>query len=633
ESVAAVGPISNYVAGLQRMDLYLRKIPKVYSIDQIADMNYEANKGRSAETKLLIGFCLAARRDVLDKLGYLDEELFLGNDDLELSWRLRLNGYKLKVATDTFIYHEGQHSFNTEAKTTTSKLVQESTNALYAKLQKYYGEDNIPSPMELWMVNWFNAENAKYNPKSRLEDVKPEFRNGYVKKEKLTSIIILTYNQLEYTRKCVDSIIKYTPEKYEIIFVDNASADGTPKYLEGLKTKNANIKLIKNDANLGFPKAVNQGIKAAEGEYILVANNDIHATEGWLSSLINKIELKNEYGIAGPLSNKVSGFQIDKNAKYDTDAQMLKYAANLSRTNKDKYFEFPRVAFLCTLIKREVIDKVGGLDERFTPGNYEDDDYCLRAQKAGYKTIIVQDAFIHHYGSKSFTADGMAKYAERLRINRDIFVDKWGADPDEIWIKGKPIKNRNYAYPLSLNIGDEAYNRAKILFEDGDYNWAKAELKKAFEVCTNGHLEKCYELAAQIDAMAGGESSSSFSELFNEGYRLFSESNFAEAIDKFDQAKRFRNDSSLITNEELSIISGAAYLNIQAYDKAANEFKSAVEQNSSSAKAYEGLGECYFLMDDFGAAKEMFGKTLSLEEENKNALNKMKLINERLKGK
>ena len=74
-------------------------------------------------------------------------------------------------------------------------------------------------------------------------------------------------------------------------------------------------------------------------------------------------------------------------------------------------------------------------------------------------------------------------------------------------------------------------------------------------------------------------------------------------------------------------------MNIQAYDKAANEFKSAVEQNSSSAKAYEGLGECYFLMDDFSAAKEMFGKTLSLEEGNKNALNKMKLINERLKGK
>lgn len=633
DSIAAVGPISNYVAGLQRMDLYLRKIPKGYSIDQITDLNYEANKGRSVETKLLIGFCMAVRKDVLDKLGYLDEELFLGNDDLELSWRLRLNGYKLKVATDTFIYHEGQHSFNTETKTTTSSLVQQSTNALYAKLLKYYGEDNIPSPMELWMINWFNAENGKYNPQAKLEDVKPEYKSGSAKKEKLTSVIILTYNQLEYTKKCVDSIIKFTPEKHELIFVDNASTDGSMKYLEGLQTKYKNVKLIKNETNLGFPKAVNQGIKAAEGDYVLIANNDIHVTEGWLSSLTSKIELKNEYGIAGPISNKVSGFQIDKNAKYETDAQMIKYAQSLRKTNKDKFFEFPRVAFLCTLIKKEVIDKVGGLDERFTPGNYEDDDYCLRAQKAGYKTLIVQDSFVHHYGSKSFTADGMQKYAERLRVNRDIFVDKWGGDPDEIWIKGKSVKDRNYYYPLSSNNGEEAYKRAKILFEDGDYDWSKNELQKAFENCTNGHLEKCYELAALIDAETGGESSNNFNELFNEGYKLFSENDFNGAVEKFSKAKAFRNDSSLITNEELNIISGAAYIKMQVYDKAVDEFKSAAAQNNNSAKAYEGLGECYFFMDDLKSAKEMFSKTLALEEENKNALNKIKLINERLAGK
>ncbi len=117
-----------------------------------------------------------------------------------------------------------------------------------------------------------------------------------------------------------------------------------------------------------------------KGKYILIANNDIIVTEGWLERMIQVAESNSQIGLVGPISNAVSGVQIDKEAKYNSIEEMHKYAASVKQKNKNQIFEFPRVAFLCTLIKKEVVEKIGGLDERFSPGNFEDDDFCLRAQ-------------------------------------------------------------------------------------------------------------------------------------------------------------------------------------------------------------------------------------------------------------
>ena len=216
------------------------------------------------------------------------------------------------------------------------------------------------------------------------------------------SIILVTYNQIKYTLECIESIRHFTNVPYEIIVVDNASTDGTKKEIE----KHDDIVFISNDSNRGFPAAVNQGIIEAQGKNILLLNNDVVVTQGWLEKLLEVSNKEKKIGLVGPISNEVSGLQKDENAKYNSIEEMHLYAAEVTRQNNGEVLQFPRIAFLCTLIKREVIEKIGGLDERFTPGNYEDDDFCLRAQLAGYKTVIAQDVFIHHYGSKSFKAGG-----------------------------------------------------------------------------------------------------------------------------------------------------------------------------------------------------------------------------------
>jgi GT2 family glycosyltransferase len=187
--------------------------------------------------------------------------------------------------------------------------------------------------------------------------------------------------------------------------------------LEKLQSQKKNLKVIFNKENKGFPAGINQGILGAKTENIIIANNDIVVTENWLEKMIQKAESDSEIGIVGPISNSVSGVQLDKNAKYNSIEEMHKYAKSVSASNKGLVEQFPRVAFLCTLIKKEVIEKIGGLDERFSPGNFEDDDFCLRAQLAGYKTVIAKDVFIHHYGSVSFKQNGENEYGKRLKIN------------------------------------------------------------------------------------------------------------------------------------------------------------------------------------------------------------------------
>ncbi|HVN48236.1 MAG TPA: glycosyltransferase, partial [Bacteroidota bacterium] len=267
----------------------------------------------------------------------------------------------------------------------------------------------------------------------------------------IVSIIALSYNQVEYTQAFIESLFRHTNVAFELILIDNASDNKTIRYLNEVQRSHGNAKIIFNEENLGFPKGVNQGIRAATGKYFLIANNDIVVTDGWLERMVELAESNASIGIVGPMSNIVSGVQLDKNAKYNSLEEMHQYAAKGRNENGGKYAEFPRVAFLCTLIKREVIEKIGGLDERFSPGNFEDDDFCLRAQVAGYKTVIAQDVFIHHYGSKSFTANGVEEYNKRLEQNKQIFIDKWGADPNEIWLQGKSFKRRELLIPLDGN--------------------------------------------------------------------------------------------------------------------------------------------------------------------------------------
>ena len=446
--VGAVGPVSNYVAGLQKYELYRKTDLWKADNNEISNNFYTWNKNRSVETKLLVGFCMMIKRSVMDDIGLLDEDFFLGIEDLEYSWRLRQKGYKLAVATDVFIFHQGQKSFSTVLPEKNRRITQECQDKLYTKLEAYYGKGQVPSTQELWGMDWF--------------------RPSQITKSTLTSIIILCFNQIEYTRRCIQSIEEYTSVPYELILVDNGSTDVTQAFLEEYAKKHTECNIILNKDNRGFAGGNNQGIAAARGDYILLLNNDVIVTQDWLERLIAHVESDANIGMAGPVSNWVSGPQLVEHVPYGRDLiKMQQFAQDYSKKNVGRIQDVLRLVGFCLLIKRHVLDIIGGLDENYGNGNYEDDDFCLHSHIAGFRNIIAHDVFIHHYGSMTFKGNSI-NYQATMNDNHQYFADKW-KDIIEISRNG-----------YSVNITRE--QQLKKLLEWGETRFSQGDVHAAIKI-------------------------------------------------------------------------------------------------------------------------------------------------------
>jgi O-antigen biosynthesis protein len=236
-----------------------------------------------------------------------------------------------------------------------------------------------------------------------------------------TSIIILTHNKLEYTKLCIESVRLYTnPDCYELIVVDNASNDGTKEWL----LNQSDVITILNDDNVGFPKGCNQGINAASGDSILLLNNDTIVTPNWLTNMLTCLYSSEAIGAVGPVTNNCAYSQRIKTT-YTNIEEIQQFAKEFNKLDKTKWNYSLKLIGFCMLIKREIIEKIGLLDERFTPGNFEDDDYSFRIWSAGYQLIICRDTFIHHFGSISF-GEKSKQFNDLLNINERKFEEKWG---------------------------------------------------------------------------------------------------------------------------------------------------------------------------------------------------------------
>lgn len=233
----------------------------------------------------------------------------------------------------------------------------------------------------------------------------------------LTSIVIVTWNQLAFTKECVDSILARTDELVELVFVDNGSADGTPEYLDTIP----GATVIRNHENRGYAPAVNQGIRASRGDNILLLNNDCVVTTGWLDGLLESLHDDPTNGMVGPVSNNVSGEQqipvtYSDLTSLDGFAWDRRHHRELTVTD--------RLVGFCLLLRRSVLDEIGELDEQFEIGCFEDDDLCRRATQAGYRLLIAQHVFVHHDGSATFRGAGF-DLGQILQTNQKKYLAKW----------------------------------------------------------------------------------------------------------------------------------------------------------------------------------------------------------------
>jgi GT2 family glycosyltransferase/predicted Zn-dependent protease len=156
KGVGAVGPVSDNVSGDQFAGHYLppNLRPHYSALGELFTNQFE---GKSADTRLIIGMCMMLSRTTLDEVGLLDEDMILGADDLDLSWRLVSLGYKLVIALDAFVHHESGASFAKRPREQTSFLIQQSDEAFLRKLKRYYGEDLPGSYCLFGCAIWMEA--------------------------------------------------------------------------------------------------------------------------------------------------------------------------------------------------------------------------------------------------------------------------------------------------------------------------------------------------------------------------------------------------------------------------------------------------------------------------------------------
>lgn len=221
------------------------------------------------------------------------------------------------------------------------------------------------------------------------------YRQGKVEP---ASIVILSYNNRQLTQQCIESIRETTPiSAREIVIVDNNSQDDSVAYLR----QQDDIVLVENDFNAGFPGGCNIGIKASKKENdIFLLNNDTILCANSLYTLRMGLYEKESYGAAGSMSERACNHQgFARNVNIDEDK---KFALKVNVPDLNMCEIKMILIGYAVLIKRHILEEVGYLDERYFPGNKEDEDFGLRVLMANYQNVLVHNSFLIHYGGLSF---------------------------------------------------------------------------------------------------------------------------------------------------------------------------------------------------------------------------------------
>jgi GT2 family glycosyltransferase len=230
-------------------------------------------------------------------------------------------------------------------------------------------------------------------------------------------LILPLWNQLDYTRRCIESLFATVDVPSRLIVVDNGSNDGTGEYLRGLRPPPLiQVETIHNDANRGYGVAVNQGLKIVSAPFVCVLNNDTEFTPRWLSTMIDVTFRDHRIGIVNPES---SNFGV----RPRKGESILDLAKGLEPQRRE-FEEIGNCIGFCMLVKRDVLQNVGHFDESYGNAFFEDTDFSMRAKRAGYNCVKACGAYVYHHEHKTIEAlpDREKLFAE----NRSKYEKKWG---------------------------------------------------------------------------------------------------------------------------------------------------------------------------------------------------------------
>ena len=270
------------------------------------------------------------------------------------------------------------------------------------------------------------------------ESTLPYLTNYAFDEEPLISIIILNRNSIHHLKRLFNDFDKKTNySNYEIIVVDNASSDESVDYLKSLDLP---ITVIENDINVSFSKGNNDAAKIAKGDYLLLLNNDIEPTYGWLNELVGTIESNENVACVGAklifpyyfTVNREKSFLIQHSGDIFSERMYpcCLYAVNKSNSNLDIFDSILTQNTCCIavtgavmLVDKKVYDDLGGLCEDYYYG-LEDVDFCLKLYQNGCNVMFAANSLLFHH--ESSTRVKSESYFINDKNNYSTFWNKWG---------------------------------------------------------------------------------------------------------------------------------------------------------------------------------------------------------------
>jgi O-antigen biosynthesis protein len=253
-----------------------------------------------------------------------------------------------------------------------------------------------------------------------------------VKENVLVSVIVVCRDSPAYTRLCVDRVLRHSGRRFELILVDNGSSGPARRYLASVRK----ARRIRNEKNLGFARALNQGIRSARGKFLLFLNNDVVVTPGYLDGLVAVLRRDRRLGAVAPLSNPPDRTVFRRSAGppriewkpfYGDEAGLHRFAWALASARERVSENASPGGFscFCHLVRRDMVRRIGGMDERFSPAYVEDIDFFYRAVRAGWKLARRRSVFVHHFWGITSRAR-RANVKALVRLGKKRFIEKWG---------------------------------------------------------------------------------------------------------------------------------------------------------------------------------------------------------------
>lgn len=298
------------------------------------------------------------------------------------------------------------------------------------------------------------------------------------------SVVIPVYNQFEYTYNCIRSLIENVKNvSYEVVVADDCSTDETERIDEIIE----NVIVSKTAQNLGFLRNCNQACSIANGEFIVLLNNDTQVQESWLESMLELFEKNKDAGIVGSKLIYPDGLLQEAGGIIFADGSGWLYGNGLNPNMPEYNYvkEVDYVSGASIMIRKELWDEIGGFDERFVPAYYEDTDLAFEVRKRGYKVLYQPKSVAIHFEGKSNGTDTKTGIKKYQIDNQKKFLEKWKSelqlqpkDKSELFV----ARERNREHKTVLFIDHYVVQMDKDAGSKSTYFYMRLLQKKGYTV-------------------------------------------------------------------------------------------------------------------------------------------------------